>query len=208
MMTPRDTHKADRVGPVRVARILSDVISPPTMFAAIGIALAMREVAGWAGLGWGLFYGVLTALMPILFVLFLLKTGRIGDLHMSRTQERHLPYIVAIGAASLALLGVVAFHGPESLRCLAMANIVVLTLLGLINTRWLISIHASAAAATWMIAASVFGTIVGMLMLAVVGLIAWARLYLRRHTPGQVIAGLVLGSSTILMFRQFGCFLP
>lgn len=208
MTTPLDTHKADRVGKVRVARVLSDVISPPTMFAAMGFALAIRERPGWAGFGWGLFYGLLTALLPILFVLFLLKTGRIGDLHMSRTQERHLPYIVAIAAAVLALLCVAIFDGPDSMQCLAAANIVVLTFLGLINTRWLISIHTSAASATWMIAASVYGMTVGLLLLPLVGLIVWARLYLKRHTPAQVLAGLALGLSTILVFRQAGCFLP
>jgi membrane-associated phospholipid phosphatase len=208
MTVPRDRHKADRVGGVRFARHVSDVLSPPTMFAAIGLALAIHEEPGWVGIAWGVTYGLLVALLPILFVLFLLKTGRIGDLHMSATQERHLPYMVAISAAVLALIIDLAGRGPQSLLCLALFNIVVLTLLGLINTRWLISIHATSAASTWLIAAFVFGWAVGLVLLPLVVLVAWARLYLKRHTPAQVLAGLALGVATVLVFRQFGCFFP
>jgi membrane-associated phospholipid phosphatase len=206
MTVPRDKHKADRVGSVKFARLVSDVLSPPTMFAAIGLALAIHERPNISGVLWGVFFGLAVSLLPILFVVFMLKTGRIGDLHMSATQERHLPYIVAISAAALALVLVVAGGGPAQLTCLALFNIVVLILLGLINTRWLISIHATAAASTWLIAAFVFGWRVGFILLPLAVLVAWARLFLRRHTPAQVFAGLALGLFTVVVFRQLGCF--
>lgn len=208
MTTPRDKNKADRVGGVKFARYVSDVLSPPVMFAAIGLALSFNERPGWPGFLWGAFYGLMTALLPIVFILFMLKTGRIGDLHMSRTQERHLPYLMAIIAAVLTLLGVVVFRGPESLRCLALFNIVVLTFLGIINTRWLISIHGTAAAGSWTIATLVFGWQVGLILLPLVALVVWARLYLKRHTVMQVVAGLALGAGVALIFQQFGCFMP
>jgi membrane-associated phospholipid phosphatase len=80
--------------------------------------------------------------------------------------------------------------------------------LGLINTRWLISIHATAAAATWLIATLVFGWLIGLILLPLLILICWIRVYLKRHTPAQVLAGIALGLSAVLLLRAFGCFVP
>ncbi len=206
MSIPKDTYKADRVGWVKLARVLSNVISPPTMFAATGLALGIYERGWWPGFGWGAFYAIVTALTPMLTVIYLLRTGRIDDLHMSATHERHLPYLTAAasGAAVYALLTLLS--GPALLRCLAVFNVITLSALGLINSRWLISIHATAAAATWLIVTFVFGAVAGLVALPVAVLICLVRLYLRRHTTGQIVAGAALGLTVVLAMRVAGCF--
>ncbi len=206
MRIPRDTHKADRVGSVRVARLLSNIISPPVMFALIGLALGIHAQGLWPGFGWGALYSLFVALTPMLVIAYLLRSGRIADLHMSATHERHIPYLVAVlsGAAAFGLLALL--DGPPILRCLAVLNVITLGALGLINTRWLISIHATAAAATWLLATLVFGWVVGLALLPVAVLICAVRLYLKRHTPGQVLAGVALGLSVVLIMRASGCF--
>lgn len=208
MTTPRDTHEADRTGMVRVGRILSNIISPPIMFAAIGLALGVYERPFWPGLAWGFLYGLLVALIPILAVVYLMRIGRIGELHMSNTHERHIPYLISVISGTVAFLILTLFDGPELLRCLAILSIITLGVLGLINTKWLISIHATAAAATWMIATVVFGWTVSVILLPLVILISAIRLYLKRHTTAQVLAGLALGASAVLVMRAMGCFVP
>ncbi len=208
MSKPRDTDEADRTGMVRVGRILSNVISPPIMFAAIGLALGVYERPFWPGLAWGFFYGLLVALIPILVIVYLIRIGRIGELHMSNTHERHIPYLTSVISGMVAFFILTLFDGPELLRCLAILSIITLSVLGLINTKWLISIHATAAAATWMIATVVFGWTVGAILLPFVILISAIRLYLKRHTPAQVLAGLALGASAVLVMRAMGCFVP
>lgn len=193
---------------VRVSRILSNIISPPIMFAAIGLALGIYERPFWPGLGWGVIYSLLVALTPILVILYLMRIGRIGELHMSATHERHIPYLTSVISGTVAFLILTLFDGPVLLRCLAVLSIITLGALGLINTKWLISIHATAAASTWMIATLVFGWVVGVILLPFVILIAAIRLYLKRHTPAQVLAGIALGISTVLVMRAFGCFVP
>ncbi len=206
MSIPKDTHKADRVGTVKLARVLSNVISPPTMFAATGLALGVYERGWWPGFAWGAFYAAVIALTPMLAIVYLLRTGRIGDLHMSATHERHIPYLTAAvsGAVVYALLALLG--GPALLRCLAVFTVITLSALGLINSRWLISIHATAAAATWLIITLVFGTTAGLVALPLAVLICLVRLYLRRHTPAQVLAGAALGVSVVLAMRAAGCF--
>lgn len=206
MTIPRDINQADRTGMVRVARILSNVISPPIMFAALGIALGIYELSLWPGLAWGLFYSVLIALTPMLVIVYLMRTGRVGDLHMSATNERHIPYLTSVISGAVAYVFLTVFDGPELLRCLAVLSMVTLGALGLINTQWLISIHATAAAATWMISTLVFGWVVGAILLPLLFLICFVRLYLKRHTPAQVLAGVAVGFSAVLLLRAFGCF--
>lgn len=208
MTVPRDTHEADRTGMVRVGRILSNIISPPIMFAAIGFALGVYERPIWPGLAWGFVYGSLVAVTPLLVIAWLMHIGRIRELHMSNTQERHIPYLTSVISSAVAFLILTLFNGPELLRCLSVLSAITLGVLGLINTKWLISIHATAAGATWMIATVVFGWVAGAILLPFVILISAIRLYLKRHTPAQVLAGLALGISTVLAMRAFGCFVP
>ena len=208
MAAPRDLREEDRVGTVKLARTLSNVISPPTMFALTGLALAIYETSIWPGLAWGVFYSVLIALTPLAVIFYLLRTGRIADLHMSSTRERHIPYLTAVISGTIAYLILTWFNGPLLLRCLAILSVLTLGALGLINTRWLISIHATAAAATWLIATLVFGWVAGILLFPILVLICWIRLYLKRHSPAQVLAGVAVGLTIVLIMRAFGCFIP
>ena len=208
MAAPRDLREEDRVGTVKLARTLSNVISPPTMFALTGLALAIYETSIWPGLAWGIFYSVLIALTPLAVIFYLLRTGRIADLHMSSTGERHIPYLTAVISGTIAYLILTWFNGPLLLRCLAILSVLTLGALGLINTRWLISIHATAAASTWLIATLVFGWVAGILLFPILVLICWIRLYLKRHSPAQVLAGVAVGLTIVLIMRAFGCFIP
>lgn len=206
MPKPRDHHVADRVGLVRIARIVSNVISPPVMFAILGLVLALHVAPPVPAFAWAAVYGFFVSLAPILFVLYLLHTNRVVELHMSNTSERHLPYLVAI-LGSLVVIGLLLFfQGPSLLVCLSLFNLLTLVTIGLINLRWLISFHAAAAMAMATIVALVFGPLAGVAAAPLVILIVAVRLYLRRHTVGQVLAGLLLGATSVLVLRQLGCF--
>ncbi len=126
---------------------------------------------------------------------------------MSAINERHIPYLIAVISSAVAYALLVLFDGPMLLRCLAILSFITLGALGLINTRWLISIHATAAASTWLILSLVFGWVVSLVLLPFVVLICLVRLYLKRHTPAQVLAGVALGISGVLLMRLFGCFI-
>jgi membrane-associated phospholipid phosphatase len=206
MHHPRDHHAAARVGTIWVARIFSNIVSPPVMFALLGLALALYERPLWPALAWAALYGFFVSLTPILFILYLLRTGRIGELHMSNTAERHLPYLVALLCAVFALALFILLDGPELLRCLLIFNVIELAALGLINVYWLISIHATGIMATMLIVALVFGRPAALLILPVVVLVMWVRLFLRRHTMSQVVAGLGLGVISVQALVWMGCF--
>jgi len=206
MSSPLDWHEEDRTGGVRAARMFSNIVSPPVMFALLGYLLAFASLPTTRALIWGTIYGVFISLVPILFVLWLLRNGRVAELHMSDTRERQIPYLVAVGCAASVLLLLLLFDGPELLRCLAVFNMITLAILAIINTRWLISFHATAVSAAWAIVGLVFGWQASLLILPLVALVIVVRLYLKRHTVSQVIAGLALGSGMVFLLTQFGCF--
>lgn len=206
MSSPLDWHEENRTGPIRAARLFSNIVSPPVMFALMGYLLAFASLSFWPALVWGTVYGLFISLAPILFVLWSLNSGRVAELHMSDTRERQIPYLVAVGCAAALYAVLVLFDGPELLRCLAVFNMVTLALLALINLRWLISFHATAVAAAWAIVGFVFGWTASLLIIPLVTLVIVVRLYLKRHTVAQVIAGLALGVGMVLLLTQFGCF--
>ncbi len=206
MTTPLDHHAHNRTGLVKSARIFSNIVSPPVMFALLGIAIPLKTLPFWPGFGWAAVYGLLVSLAPILVVLYLLKTGRISELHMSDTRERHLPYATAVVFAFLAFGIVSWFDGPELLRCLLIFNIIELAALGLINIWWLISIHTTGVIATWLIVGLVWGWMASLIVVPLVIGVSWVRLYLRRHTPAQVLAGFALGIASVLSLTLVGCF--
>lgn len=205
-MNPLDKEVLDRTGGVRIARIYSNIVSPPTMFAVLGLAVALWELPFWQGLAWAAIYGLLVSLAPILFVLYLLKTGRITELHMSDTRERHLPYLSALFFSAVTFGLVTLFKGPELMRCLTVFNMVELALLGIINIFTLISIHATGVMASMIVVGLVFGWAASLLVLPFVVTISWVRLYLKRHTPMQIVAGLVLGVVSVVSLTLIGCF--
>jgi membrane-associated phospholipid phosphatase len=206
MNSPLDEARHNRIGAVRAARVYSNVVSPPTIFVVLGLALAWHELPLLPGFLWAAVYGLIVSLAPILFVLYLLKTGRIKELHMSNTGERHLPYLSAVFFALLVYGLIVWFDGPELLRCLSLFNVVELVALALINIFWLISIHATGVMAALVIVGLVYGWAYSLIVLPFVVSVVWVRLYLKRHTPMQVTAGLLLGVVSVLVLTLFGCF--
>jgi membrane-associated phospholipid phosphatase len=126
---------------------------------------------------------------------------------MSDIGERHLPYLIAVICGLIIYGLVILFDGPQLLRCLAVFNIITLAALGLINARWLISFHATAIAAAWTIIGLVFGWIASLIVMPFLIGVVVVRLYLKRHTLAQVVAGLALGVITVWSLIWIGCFI-
>ena len=206
MTIPLDQQEQNRTGLVQLARLFSNIVSPPVIFAVMGLVLSLQSLPIPQALIWAAVNGFIISLLPILFVLWLLRTGRIGELHMSDTRERNLPYLVGVACGAVMYMIVALFNGPQSLQCLALFDILTLSALGLINTRWLISFHATAIVAAWAITGLVFGWALSLIVLPFVIAVVIVRLYLKRHTTSQIVAGLFLGLLSVYCLTLIGCF--
>ncbi len=206
MNGPRDHTSEVTIGNIRLARTFSNIVSPPIIFALLGLALSLVENELVEGLVWAAVFGFFVSLAPILFILFMMRIGKISDLHMNTRQERYLPYLVSMTTSAVVLLFINLFDGPFLLSCLTILNIVVLIILGLVNAFWLISIHTASVSAAAVILGLVFGVWAGITFLPFVVLVCLARYYLRRHTIGQITAGLLLGTVATFVMASLGCF--
>jgi hypothetical protein len=206
MTIPKDHNSSVTKGRVHTARIFSNIVSPPAVFAVLGLALSLAALPLLQAFIWAAIYGFFVSLMPILIVIYFLHTNRIGDLHMNLPQERRIPYLVSVTGAIIYLVLVLIFEAPELLWCLALLSLIALGSLGFINLFWKISIHAASILSATLIAGLVFGPFIALLLSPLVIIVTWVRLYLRRHTVPQVAAGLALGLVIVLALTLIGCF--
>jgi hypothetical protein len=200
----QDSDLRSSVVTLRFARAFSNVFSPPSVSAAAGLAVAWAEYSFWPGLAWAAVYGFLISLVPLAVVVYLLKTGRVGDLHLRKRGERHTPYLVGVSSAVVALIVTSVFGTSQVLRSLIVCNIIGLTALGFINVYWLISSHTASIALNILFVSFIFGASVGIALLPLIGLTFFARLTLKRHTVPQLVAGLVVGAVPVLVLAHLG----
>lgn len=206
MNQAKDSGVTPIFGWVRVARIFSNIVSPPVIIATLGLALSLEELPTWLGFLWAIVFGFWVSLVPSLFVLYMLRIGRISDLHMNTRRERRWPYVTGVLGSAIALALIMIFDGPELLRCLAIFSLIELSILGFITNFWMISIHATSITAAMAIVGLVFGLLPALILLPIVVAVYWVRLYLRRHNLAQVVAGIAIGLGTVFIMTMGGCF--
>ena len=183
----RDTWQASH----RFARYVSDLLSPPVF--AVLILLVGMWASGWR-LSWryGLVYAVGAMVIPLLDLTWLVRSGRVSDVHLADRRDRRRPFLVTI-ACSLAVYPVLLWWGaPPLMLALLRAAFLQSAILLAITLVWQGSVHAAAAASFTTVVLMLGGSAAApvILLLPVVG---WARLHLRRHSPTQVVVGMVIG---------------
>ncbi|WP_233273583.1 hypothetical protein [Streptomyces broussonetiae] len=149
---------------------------------------------GWAGLGWGLFAALFTAVLPTLILRFGERRRYWGDRHVRRRQDR---IVAAPGVMGSVLTGsalLYALDAPAAVVALVTAMVAVLLALLMITFFWKVSVHSAVASGALAILVTGFGP--WMLVLApLVVLIGWSRVRLHCHTVGQVAVGMLIGAA-------------
>lgn len=183
----------------KAARVVSNVLSPPAVFAALGFALSSVTVPLVPALVAAALHGLLVSLFPVVYIVVMLKRGAITDLHMKNRHERHKPFLVGTTGALVAWVILTIYGAPLIVRRLALFDAGLLGILGLINVWWQISIHGAAIVGAVTISGVVFGLPIALTASPLVLIVAWARLYLKRHTLRQILAGAALGALMALL---------
>ena len=201
---PKDAIPAGQSKGVRAARIFSNIISPPSVYASFAFILAWIEMPFWRGTLQAAIFGVLTSLMPILYIVYLLKTGKIADIHISNPKERHIPYILGILGAAVAFFIIRAMGTSPLFLDFILTNIIGLSTLAIINIRWLISAHVSSITTIAVFSGFAFNLLAGLAIAPIVALTFFVRYYLKRHTLGELISGLIMGASLVFVLAGLG----
>lgn len=174
-----------------LANFISTVSNPP--FVAIPVFLIINYTLLYGG-DWLWFSAIsifFVSILPIITSSLWIKKKNL-EVDMPRRQDRIYPLLLVIvsyitGVAVLYILGAPSLT-TVLMICYLNNTIIVL----LFSLYWKISIHAMGIAGPATAIIYLFGWY-GVLFSLLVPLVLWSRLYLKRHTPAQLIVGTVLG---------------
>jgi len=131
-------------------------------------------------------------LLPILFFIWLRKKDLVADVDATNKEERTIPYLFGILLCIIALLISYYFWGFSLFSKLWLIYSFNTILLIAVNKFWKISAHAIGLSAPIGALFFVFGQN-ALIAIALLVYIGWTRLYLKKHTVLQIIAGSIFG---------------
>lgn len=141
-----------------------------------------------------------TGILPAVPILLMMKRGEVNDLFISKKEERTMPYLFSFMAYVFwALFMWRTLQFPMFIVAMGMGSAVSILVCVFINLQWKISAHGAGMGG---FCAAVFGVCyrtainpvwLFTLILIISALVALARLELKAHTPGQVLAGFAVG---------------
>lgn len=199
-------HKALKITAVAVSDVFSPLLMATyAMIVALWLTpmrLLPTDVRAWSTVGVFLITGVI----PAALVALLMRMGHVSDASISDRRQRAVPFAFTVFCYLGAAFFIGALHAPAwMVRFLGGAAVVAAVEL-FVSFAWKISAHTAGVGG---LAALVFwlanrGALVadGMTLISVAvmltGIVAWARLFLHRHTVLQTLAGACLGFGVIL----------
>lgn len=143
----------------------------------------------------------LDVVLPIGFFFFLIKKGKITDIDITKRQERHLFYGFTTIILLISTLLAYFLANYQSFVFSLLFLLIMLTLF-LATLKWKISGHLIVSCAAIFIINYIFGWRF-IWLFSLVPFIAFARLYLKKHTIYQVLAGIIVGLAEPYIILKF-----
>jgi membrane-associated phospholipid phosphatase len=177
----------------KIARIVSTLFVPPSftilLFIYFAIVLEQYQLNKIILISVALTFGFA---FHIIFFFYLRRKGALVDSDASIKEERSLPYLVAILFYILGFI-ILIYYGINTISIACWFCYISNTIgIFIINRKWKISAHTMGAAGPLAAITYVLGP-VGLIFTIILLLISWARVKLKVHSIGQVIAGGMFG---------------
>lgn len=189
----------------RTAHLVSDIFSPllvPTYGCFVALWLTRMAylplgIRLWTLVG----IAAITALAPATVIYVLIKLGKVSNTSISDRRQRPIPYITSIVCYIGACVFLTALKAPVWLVVFFAGAGVISCISLIVNHWWKISAHTAGTASLagvifWLARTGLIlhGALIWIsIAFILVGVMAWARLYLNHHTLMQTFAGAVLG---------------
>ncbi|HEX4714557.1 MAG TPA: phosphatase PAP2 family protein [Ktedonobacteraceae bacterium] len=178
---------------VSFARHVSNILSPAAISFPMILLVALYKASSVvSALGYTAIALFFLSIGPFAYICLGVRLGKLSDVDVSKRSERVGPFIFGLFSICLGWFVLLLLHGPSPLiTVLTITTISGLAML-IITLWWKISIHASSLAGAVTMLTALYGAIM-LPTFALLVLVGWSRVVLRRHTPLQVIAGSLLG---------------
>lgn len=153
---------------------------------------------------------VFTAVLPAAPILLMIRRGEVKDLFISNREERTMPYLFSFMAYIFwALFMWRTMQFPLFIVAMGIGSALSIFIIVFINLKWKISAHMAGIGG---LTGAIFGVCYRiainplwflLIILTISTLVAISRIGLRAHTPGQTLAGYVVGFLAIFLPSLF-----
>jgi hypothetical protein len=174
------------------ARLVSWIGHPLVLVAASVAVIVGTQVGPRTGLPI-LLALLLSTLVPTAILLLAgVRSGRWSDADVSvwKERQRFFPWAVPFSLAGVLVMYLI--HAPTDIIRGALVTLALFLISWIVNCRLKLSLHALFAFYCATILFRV-GPSWGAIAFALAILVSWSRLFLRRHTGGELSAGIILG---------------
>ncbi|WP_160163281.1 hypothetical protein, partial [Nitrolancea hollandica] len=138
---------ADRSARRQLARLVTEVLAPPPVTAALLIVIAFHSAStALDALRWALLTVLFVSLVPLAYILGQVRRRRLTDHHIVRREQRPLPMLVGMSSVIVGLALLAVLGAPRELVALVTAMTVGLAACLAVTLIWKISVHAAVAA--------------------------------------------------------------
>jgi len=144
------------------------------------------------------FAGILPVLLVYEWIIGKRNHGQKIDIDIPERKDRNYPLLIVILSYFIGAAVLYAIHAPPITTVLMFSYFSNTLIVFFINLYWKISIHAMGVAGPTTALIYVFGP-VGAIFAAIIPVVMWSRVYLKRHTTGQVITGALLGFALTIL---------
>ncbi len=183
-----------------LARIFSTICNPFLTALALFVIIAHAEARSTTDFWFLLFTSTFfTSLGPMLYVLWLYATDRIADLDMSVRSEREKVFITFVLFYAVGTLVLWLIHAPTLLVATMAGYTAAALVVQYITRYWKISTHALGVTAPLVGLVYLYGQ-QPLPFVVLIPIVGWSRVYLKAHTVLQVVAGVLLGLISVLVF--------
>lgn len=174
-----------------LAHFISAISNPPLV--AIPVFLVINYTLLSEG-DWLWFAGLsilFVSILPIITSTLWIKRKKL-EVDMPKREDRIYPLLMVILSYIVGVMVLYTLGAPPLTTTLMIAYLNNTIVVLLFSLYWKISIHAMGIAGPATAIIYLFGW-TGLVFSLLVPLVLWSRLYLKRHTPAQLIVGTVLG---------------
>lgn len=195
---------------LKAAGFLSTVLNPLYVapFAILAGALKVSKSVGWAFVWWGICV-TLSTILPLVDLLVRLKLGKVSDFHVSKKEERTVPMLFNIGYLTGGAVLLSLLDAPKEIVALEVGALLIIVVAFVVTFWWKISLHAIGLVEIYVMLFLIFYSwtfvLYNLYFPVMIVAVCWARIYLKKHTLGQVIVGSIAGAAIpVLVFWAFG----
>lgn len=189
----------------RLANIISTISNAPVISLFVFIGLSYYFLKGADFVTVTAVSVCFSVAIPIVIAYTWIKNKNL-EMDMPHKEDRIYPLSLVLLFYLIGAIVLYLISAPPIINVLMFCYFSNTLVVLLISLFWKISIHSVGVAGPVAVLVYVFGY-PGLIFLLLIPLVMWSRLYLKRHTPYQVIAGAFLGfvltTTQIYLFLGF-----